>query len=165
MSYTHKKNRGCDNVTMPQISVISVSKNAPNLSVSNGKFLSECPLLTTAMIMYRFSALRIIADHQKHITTYLIKKGLWSCWKYACHRRTTPVDNMMTSSNGNIFALLALYEGNSPVTSEFSSQRPVTRSFDVFFNLRLKKRLSKQSKRSWLKRPPRSLWRHCNDTG
>ena len=42
-------------------------------------------------------------------------------------------------------ALLVLCARNSPVTGEFSSQRPVTRSFDVFFNLRLKKRLSKQS--------------------
>ena len=49
---------------------------------------------------------------------------------------------MMTSSNANIFALLALCEGNSPVTGEFPSQRPVTRSFDVFFDLRLNKRLS-----------------------
>ena len=31
------------------------------------------------------------------------------------------------------FALLALCAGNSPVTGEFPSQRPVTRSFDVFF--------------------------------
>ena len=38
--------------------------------------------------------------------------------------------------------LLTLYEGNSPVTGEFPSQRPVTRSFDVFFDLRLNKRLS-----------------------
>ena len=36
-------------------------------------------------------------------------------------------------------ALLALCAGNSPVTGEFPSQRPVTRSFDVFFDLRLKK--------------------------
>ena len=42
-------------------------------------------------------------------------------------------------------ALLALCAGNSPVTGEFSSQRPVTRSFDVFFDLRLNNRLSKQS--------------------
>ena len=42
---------------------------------------------------------------------------------------------MMTSSNGNFFALLALCEGNSPVTGEFLSQRPVTRSFDIFFDL------------------------------
>ena len=32
-------------------------------------------------------------------------------------------------------ALLALCAGNSPVTGEFPSQRPVTRSFDVFFDL------------------------------
>ena len=40
--------------------------------------------------------------------------------------------------------LLALCAGKSLVTSEFPSQRPVTRSFDVFFDLRLNKRLSKQ---------------------
>ena len=39
-------------------------------------------------------------------------------------------------------ALLALCAGNSPVTCEFAAQRPVTRSFGVFFDLRLNKRLS-----------------------
>ena len=34
-------------------------------------------------------------------------------------------------------ALLTLCTGNSPVTGEFSSQRPVARSFDLFFDLRL----------------------------
>ena len=53
--------------------------------------------------------------------------------------------NMMTSSNGNFSALLAICAGNSPVTGEFPSQIPVTRSFDVFFDLLLNKRLSKQS--------------------
>ena len=33
----------------------------------------------------------------------------------------------------------------TPITGEFPSQSPVTRSFDVFFDLRLNKRLSKQS--------------------
>ena len=42
-------------------------------------------------------------------------------------------------------ASLALCAGNSPVTSEFPSQRPVTHSFDVFFDLRLNKRLSKKN--------------------
>ena len=42
-------------------------------------------------------------------------------------------------------ALLALCVGNSPVPCEFPAQRPVTRSFDVFFGLRPAKRLSKQS--------------------
>ena len=39
-------------------------------------------------------------------------------------------------------ALLALCAGNSPVTGEFSSQRPGKRSFDIFVDLRLNKRLS-----------------------
>ena len=47
-------------------------------------------------------------------------------------------------------ALLALCAGNSPVTGEFRSQRPVTQSFDVFFDLRLNKLLSKQSWSWWL---------------
>ena len=34
-------------------------------------------------------------------------------------------------------ALLAICAGKSPVTGEFPAQRPVTRSFDVFFDLRL----------------------------
>ena len=42
-------------------------------------------------------------------------------------------------------ALLALCVGNSPVTGEFPAQRPVTRSFDILFDLRVNKGLSKQS--------------------
>ena len=42
-------------------------------------------------------------------------------------------------------AFLAIYAENSPATDEFPAQRPVTRSFDVFFDLRPNKRLSKQS--------------------
>ena len=59
-------------------------------------------------------------------------------------------------------ALLALCAGNSPVTGEFPSQRPVTRSFDVFFHLRLNKRLSRQSWGWWFETQPCSLWRHYN---
>ena len=40
--------------------------------------------------------------------------------------------------------LLAICAGNSRTTGEFPAQRPVTQSFDVFFDLRLNKRLSKQ---------------------
>ena len=40
-------------------------------------------------------------------------------------------------------ALLAICAGNSPVPGEFPAQRPVTRSFDVFFDLCLNKRLRK----------------------
>ena len=49
---------------------------------------------------------------------------------------------MKTSSMETFSALLAIYAGNSPVPGEFPAQRPVTRSFDVFFDLRLNKWLS-----------------------
>ena len=57
-------------------------------------------------------------------------------------------------------ALLAICAGNSPATGEFPAQRPVTRSFDVFFVLRLFKRLNKQSRGWWFEKPSRPLWRH-----
>ena len=59
-------------------------------------------------------------------------------------------------------ALLALCARNSPVTGEFPAQRPVTRSFDVFFDLRLNLRLSKRSGGWWFNTPSPPLWRHCN---
>ena len=49
----------------------------------------------------------------------------------------------MTSSNGKIYRVTGLLCGNSPVTGEFPSQRPVKRSLDVFFDMRRIKRLSK----------------------
>ena len=47
-----------------------------------------------------------------------------------------------------------------PVTDGVPSQWPVTRSFDVFFDLYLHKSLSKQSGRRWFDTPSRSLWRN-----
>ena len=80
--------------------------------------------------------------------------------------------HVMTSSNENTWwrhhmktfsALQALCAGNSPVTGEFPAQRPVTRSFDVFFDLRLNKLLSKQSWGRWSETQSSPLWRHSND--
>ena len=58
--------------------------------------------------------------------------------------------------------LLAICAGNSPVPGVFPAQRPVTRSFGVFFYLRLNKRLSKQSWGWWFETLSRPLWRLCN---
>ena len=66
---------------------------------------------------------------------------------------------MMTSPNGTFSALPALCVGNSPATGVFPAQRPATRSFYVFFDLRLNKRLNKLSRRLWFEMPSRSLWR------
>ena len=55
---------------------------------------------------------------------------------------TKDLGPMMTSSNGNIFRVTVPLWGES---GEFPSQRPVTLSFHVFFQVRLNKRLTKQS--------------------
>ena len=59
-------------------------------------------------------------------------------------------------------ALLALCAGNSPAPGEFPTQRPVTRGFDVYFDLRPNKRLSKQSLGWWFETLSPPLWRHRN---
>ena len=70
---------------------------------------------------------------------------------------------MMTSWNGNIFRV------TGPLCGEFTVHRPIPLtkashawSFDVFFDLCLNKRLSKQSRGWWFETPSGSLWRHCN---
>ena len=59
-------------------------------------------------------------------------------------------------------ASLAICAWNSPVSGEFPAQRPVTWSFDVFFDLRRNGRLSKHSWGWWLETPSRPVWRHSN---
>ena len=59
-------------------------------------------------------------------------------------------------------ALLAICAGHSPVPGEFPVQRPVTRSFDVFFDLRQIKRLNKHSRGWWFETLSRPLWRQSN---
>ena len=56
---------------------------------------------------------------------------------------------MMMLSHWNILRVTGHLWGNPPVTDGFPSQKPVTRSFDVFFDLRLNKRLREQSRRRW----------------
>ena len=69
---------------------------------------------------------------------------------------------MMTSSNGNKFRVTGHLCGEFTGHRWISAQRPMTRSFDVFFDLRLNKRLSKQSWGWWFETLSCSLWRHCN---
>ena len=75
----------------------------------------------------------------------LLTKNKLHCWN----------DIMMTSSNGNIFRV----NGPLPVTGRFPLQRPG--SFYVSFDLRLNKRLSKQSRRRWFETSSLSPLRQC----
>ena len=122
------------------------------------------------------------------ILQYNIKWPVWvhgaSTWshsfewnsKYVRRHQTAPLDFLVynTSYSPHIMtwwrhqmetfsALLAICAGNSPVPGEFPAQRPVTRSLDVFFDLRLNKRLSKQSRGWWFETLPRPLWRHSSE--
>ena len=72
---------------------------------------------------------------------------------------------MMTSSNGNIFRVTGPLCGEFTGPGEFPAQRPVTRSFDVFFDLRPNKQLSKQPRGWWFETPSWSLWRQRNEYG
>ena len=95
----------------------------------------------------------------------LYNQGFPNIWKDGLYietelRASSPWRHQMETFS----MLLAICVGNSPVTGELAVQRPATRSFDVFFDLRLNKWLSKQSWRWWFETPSPSLWCHCNAT-
>ena len=60
-----------------------------------------------------------------------------------------------------VSALLDIWAGNS-TGGPIPTQRPVTLSFDVFFDLRLNERLSKQWWGWWFETLSCPLWRHCS---
>ena len=76
--------------------------------------------------------------------------------------KTVQSYSMMTSSNGNIFRVTGPLCGEFTGPGEFPTQRPVTRSFDVYFDLRLNKRLCKQSRGWWFETLLCPLWCHSN---
>ena len=88
--------------------------------------------------------------------------GHIDCWPLLQPSSWYPL-TMMTSSNGNIFRVTGPLCGEFTGPGEFHAQRPVTRSFDVFSDLRLNKQLSKQPWGWWFETPLWSLWRHCNN--
>ena len=61
-----------------------------------------------------------------------------------------------------VSALLAICAGNSPVPGELPAQRPVTRGFDVFFDLRPKNGWVNNREAGDLRRASHPLWRHRN---
>ena len=67
-----------------------------------------------------------------------------------------------STSNGNIFRVTGPLCGEFTCDRWIPAQRPLTRSFDVFFDLHLNKSLSKQSCGWWFEKPSCSLWHHCN---
>ena len=98
--------------------------------------------VVTSSNTYRYGIQKILQEH-----TWIWRK----LPAYRCTAAVTWWRHQMEAFS----ALLAICAGNSPVPGEFPAQRPVTRSFDVFFYLCLNKRLSKQSWGWWFETPDR----------
>ena len=69
----------------------------------------------------------------------------------------------MAANKIAIICFVVICAGNSPVHGEFPAQRPVTWSFDIFFDLRPNKWLSKQSWGWWFETLSCPFLRHCNE--
>ena len=115
---------------------------------------SEHEIWMRMLIKSLFDRWKIHFDHWTHHDRFPWETFLpdWfssSCFKWWRHQMET------------FSALLAICAGNSPVTGEFPAQRPVTRSVDIFFDLRMNERLNKQSWGWRFETPSRLLWRHC----
>ena len=110
--------------------------------------LSCIKLIEAKWSIFASLNLAIIGSDNGLLSTLRHQDFIWNMLTYWPLRSTWWRHQMETFS-----VLLALCAGNSTVSGEFPSQRPVTRSFDVFFDLRLDKRLSKQSWGWWFETP------------
>ena len=147
------------------------ASNAENVSiwwrhhVLTPRRLFQCDITNVIVYITQHPILAVALLDKFGSKIYSYTDFLYFCFVYTEYFKIDYMQDIIrivTSSNGTFPTLLALCAGNTPVTNDFPPQRPVTRSFDVFFDLRLNKRLSKQSQRRWFKMPARSLWRHWN---
>ena len=129
-------------------------------SLENARFDANIPLgnlagVLAALLLNRFRSIRNLKHVSFENGKLFVLNGVLSI---SCE---VPVLTWWRHQMITFSTLLTLCAGNSPVTGAFPSQRPVTRSFDAFFHLRLNKSLSKQSWGWWFETPSCSSWRHC----
>ena len=105
------------------------------------------PYMVNAVAANGLGKQRRLGNFQWYCFFTVCKLLPWSWWRH----------QMETFS-----ALLAICAGNSPDPGEFPTQRPVTRNFDVYFDMRPNKRLSKQSWGWWFETLSHPFWRHRN---
>ena len=92
-----------------------------------------------------------------------LSKWQWAAADYKVKTQPpTPTQRVTISAASSLTIEDVIKWKPLPVPGEFLTQRPVTRSFDVFFDLRLNKRLSKQSWGWWFETLSHPLWRHRN---
>ena len=114
--------------------------------------------------IFRDTILCVEKNIQSHIGTCVLHWTICMIEYKSIKCRMKPCSTMMTSSNGNVSALLAICAGNSPVPVNSPHKGQWRGAFDVLFDLRLNKRLSKQSWGWWFETQSCPLWRQCNDS-
>ena len=148
---------------MPTLS----SPVAPVVVIATTSGATIVGIMTTLSFQF-FSGLTDMTKSRKtgscHDANFVVTSDTACCRNILrCHHSRNRRHSWWRHQMEAFSALLVLCAGNSPVTGEFPSQRLVTWSIDVFFDLHLNKRLSKHSWRRWFETPSRSIWRHCND--
>ena len=125
------------------------------------------------LIMWHLNIKLVIQDPLQYLIRHRIVNSPWVSTTRLSRHRPTFKAILRTKTQSSRYtwwrhqmetfsALLAICAGNSPVPGEFLAQMPVTRSFQVSFDLRLNKRLSKQSWGWWFETLSRTFWRHRN---
>ena len=125
-------------------------------------WILNCIWEPSGLTILQFGVIRqwIIAEH------YIPRCCVWCCWRQTklwwCYSIIQDACLMIRYQLETVSALLAFVRG-----SHRSRWIPLTKACDTelrcfCFDLRLNKRLSKQSRRRWFEMPSRSLWRHCN---
>ena len=115
--------------------------------------------LTTGVNLYPAG---FISGNLYCILHHFAKSRLHWGWKLPLQKTGTYFLTWWRHQNGSIFRVTGPLCGELTGSGEYPAQRPVTQSFDVFFDLRPNKRLSKQPWGWWFQTPSWSLWRHCN---
>ena len=134
--------------------IMSKEKNAGSLSQISS-LIFAIRVILVVLLRWRHNERDGVSNHQ-HIHCLL---------NLLFRRRSKKTSKLRVTGlcDETFSTLLSLCAGNLVVTSGFPSQRPVTRNFDVYFDLCLNKRLRKESRRWWFETPSRSLLRHCNE--
>ena len=140
--------QACVVLHMPKVSIVAFKLF---MNVCNPY---ECSIYVSYIVIFNFV---FLAGVSLHMIAPVSEKQSWR-YGWNCSALSWWRHQMGTFS-----ALLGICAGKSPVPGEFPSQRPVTRSFDVFLDLRPNKRLSKHSWGWCFETPLSPIWRHCND--
>ena len=111
--------------------------------------------------VYLESTKRQTVDYIPYIQ-YTFYSRLHTAYQTGVHKLISVFISWWRNQMETFSVLLGICAGNSPVPGEFPAQSPVTRSFDVFFDLRPNKRLSKHWWGFWFETLSCPLWRHCN---